>query len=790
MLSRAAGFIRAFVARSTPEDPSEVLGAGVAVGVGLGSGIVVNIDPVALTGSLNPPQREAVLYEGGPLVVFAGAGSGKTRVITHRVANLVAEHGVAPWNILAVTFTNKAAGEMRERLERMLGGAAARDLWVGTFHATCAKLLRRYAAEIGLKRDFTIYDDADQRAMIKRVLRDVSLDEKRFPPKLVAARINRSKQEVLGPDQVVVGDFWDEHVLNVYRVYEERMRAANALDFGDLLYRLVVALEADAGLRAELSRRFRHLLVDEFQDTNQVQYRLVRAIAAEHRQVTVVGDDDQSIYRWRGADRRNILDFTREFPDAHVVKLEQNYRSTQRILRAANTVIQHNLQREPKQLWTENEEGAPITVLRCLDEREEAELIVRAVQELRATGRSLSEIVLFYRIHAQSRIFEEALRAANVPYRIVGGVRFYDRAEVKDMLAYLRLIVNPEDDVSLLRVINVPARGIGKKSIEGLLDRAAKGGGGLWKALEEAAEEKSAAAKRFGEFLAIMNGLRARHRDGENLPALGYAAFVDTGYEAALKADDTAEADARLQNVQSFLGSMQELWEANPELDLSGFLEQVTLQTDETGEEAAADRLSLMTVHAAKGLEFPVVFVAGLEEGTFPFEREDEEDRFEQLEEERRLAYVAFTRAEEKLFLTYASSRRLFRDRRSCSPSRFLAELPREDVQTIGARPQPPRPSYGSSAYGGGYGRSSYGRSAYGAGRTAPPRSAPRSSESYVDRSEGSDVDGIRVGMAVRHTKFGHGRIVGIKPTVPPRVDVEFPSFGVKTIQVSYLQPA
>lgn len=752
----------------------------------------MNIDPVALTGALNPPQREAVLYEGGPLVVFAGAGSGKTRVITHRMAHLVAVRGVAPWNVLAVTFTNKAAGEMRERLEKMLGADAARDLWVGTFHSTCARLLRRYAAEVGVERDFTIYDDADQRAMIKRVLRDLSLDEDRFPPKQIASRINRSKQEVTGPDEMIIANSWDEDVARVFRVYEERMRAANALDFGDLLYRIVCALEADAGLRTELSRRFRHLLVDEFQDTNQVQFRLVRAIAAEHRQITVVGDDDQSIYRWRGADRRNILDFTREFPDAHVVKLEQNYRSTQRILRAANSIIQNNIDREPKELWTENDEGPLITAMECYDEREEAELVTRAVQELRASGRSLSEMVLFYRIHAQSRVFEEALRAANIPYRVVGGMRFYDRAEIKDMLAYLRLIVNPEDDVSLLRVINVPARGIGKKSIEALLDRAAASGRGLWNALEEAAEEKNAAAKRFARFLGIMRSLRERYEAGEKLPALGFAAYADTGYEAALKGDDTAEADARRQNIQNFLGSMQELWEANPELDLSGFLEEVTLQTDETDEEGEIDRFSLMTVHAAKGLEFPIVFVAGLEEGTFPFDRGDEESSFEHIEEERRLAYVAFTRAEEKLFLSYARSRRLFRDRLARTPSRFVAELPPDDVRTIGSWRAAPASRY-NQAGSGVYGARGYGaprRRAYGTS-TFVRRSEPvRSSESYVDRTEGSDMSGIQVGMAVRHTKFGFGRIVNVKSTIPPRVDVDFSEFGLKTVQVSFLQPA
>ncbi len=744
---------------------------------------MVNIDPVILTGSLNPPQREAVLHEGGPLVVFAGAGSGKTRVITHRVAHLVAERGVAPWNILAVTFTNKAAGEMRGRLERMLGGAVARDLWVGTFHATCARLLRRYAKEIGVRRDFTIYDDADQRAMLKRVLRDLSIDEKRFPPKVVQGVINRAKQEVLGPDAMVVGDHWDERVQAVYRTYEERMRAAGALDFADLLYRIVVAVEADAQLRGELARRFRHLLVDEFQDTNQVQYRLVRAIAAEHRQVTVVGDDDQSIYRWRGADRRNILGFKGEFPDARVVKLEQNYRSTQRILRAANAVIAHNLEREPKALWTDNEEGPKIRVLGCYDEREEAELVVTAVRELSASGRSLSEIVVFYRIHAQSRVFEEALRAANVPYRVVGGVRFYDRAEIKDMLAYLRLVSNRDDDVSLLRVINTPARGIGKKSVEGLLDRAAQLGKGVWSALEEAAAGKGGPARRYREFMDVIEGLRARKESGEKLAAIGYAAFVDTGYEASLSEEDTAEADARRQNVMSFLGSMQELSEQDPELDLDGFLELVTLQTDET-EERAEDRLTLMTVHAAKGLEFPIVFVAGLEEKTFPFEREDEEDRLEQLEEERRLAYVAFTRAEENLYLTHVASRRLFRDRRTCTPSRFLAELPREDVDHLGARPRH------APAVGRGYG-------GYGSRppptRYAPPRPAPvPSTESYVDRSEAADdLAGVQVGMRVRHSKFGRGRIVRIKPSVPPRVDVAFDDEpGVKTIQLSYLSPA
>ncbi len=731
----------------------------------------MNIDPVELLAPLNAPQREAVLHEGGPLVVFAGAGSGKTRVITHRVAYIVSERGVAPWNVLAVTFTNKAAAEMRARLGAMLGGEAARSLWVGTFHATCARLLRRYAAEVGVRRDFTIYDDADQRAMLKRVLRDLALDEKRFPPKVLAGWINKAKQEVLLPDQLEIGNSWEEQALTVFRAYEARMRAAEALDFGDLIYRLVLAIESDAALRGELSRRFRHLLVDEFQDTNRVQYRLVRAIAAEHRQITVVGDDDQSIYRWRGADRRNILGFRGEFQDAHVVKLEQNYRSTQRILRAAHAIISRNFDREPKQLWTENEDGPQIRVVRCADEREEANLVVGAVRELRAAGRSLDEIAVFYRIHAQSRVFEEALRAANVPYRVVGGMRFYERAEIKDVLAYLRLVHNPSDDVSLLRVINVPARGIGKKTIEQLLDRAAQKGTGVWAALEEAVESTSGGAvKRLREFVELVRGFRARLQSGEKLAAIGYAIFVDSGYEEMLNAEDSAEADARRQNVVELLGSMQQLAEQNPELDLGGFLELVTLQTDADAEtERSEEKLTLMTVHAAKGLEFPVVFVAGLEEGMFPFERENE-DAFEQLEEERRLAYVALTRAEERLVLTYATMRRIFGRPREGVPSRFLGELPREDMQLIGAGRSSPPPRRDAPR---------------------PQREMPTTTGTYVDRSEGSDLEGIRIGMAVRHTKFGRGRIVGINASVPPRVQVDFGSGqGVKTIQVNYLQPA
>ncbi|MCB9594947.1 MAG: UvrD-helicase domain-containing protein [Sandaracinaceae bacterium] len=726
---------------------------------------------------LNPPQKRAVLHDGGPLVVFAGAGSGKTRVITHRVAHLVAERGVAPWNVLAVTFTNKAASEMRERLGRLIG-PRARDLWVGTFHATCARLLRRYAKEIGLARDFSIYDDADTRAMIKRTLKELDLDEKRYDPKRVAGRIATEKQEVRGPDEMIIDNIFDEPIQRVYARYEERMRAANALDFGDLIYRMVVALESDDALRAELSRRFRHLLVDEFQDTNRAQYRLVRALSAAHREVTVVGDDDQSIYRWRGADRRNILDFRKEFPDAQTIKLEQNYRSTQRILRGANAIISRALDREPKELWTQNPEGPPITVLTCEDERREAQLIVTAVAELRAAGRSLEEIALFYRIHAQSRVFEEQLRRDNVPYRIIGGMRFYDRAEIKDVLAYLRLLANPADDVSALRILNVPARGIGKKSIEALLDLAARRGKGVWDALVATVAAGGSGAKRFRGFVDLIGDLMQKRDSGVPLAALGYAVYADSGYKQWLEEQDTPESDARLQNVQELLGAIQLAQEDEPELDLAGFLERVTLESAERAEgEESEEKLTLMTVHAAKGLEFPVVVVAGLEEDSFPFRRGQEPLDAEELEEERRLAYVALTRAEERLLLTWARSRRMFgRDVRYMVPSRFLGELPADDVSWPGRdRRAPARSSQPM--------------------RRAPVRRAPPAEprvpgDSYVDTSDGSDMGGPYVGMSVRHVKFGLGRIVAIKPSVPPRVDVDFPKAGVRTIQLSYLSPA
>jgi DNA helicase-2/ATP-dependent DNA helicase PcrA len=782
--------------------------------------------------SLNPPQREAVLHEAGPLVVFAGAGSGKTHVITHRIAHLVAERGVAPHRILAVTFTNKAASEMRERLARLVPGAVAppgtgaarggaRDLWVGTFHATCARLLRGYAERVGLRRDFVIYDDGDQKAMVSRVLSDLGLDDKRYDPKKMAQAIERAKQEVVLPDDLPGGDAYAENVRRVYAAYEERMRAAGALDFGDLLFRLVVAAERDEALAAELAHRFEHVLVDEFQDTNHVQMRLVSLLSRTHRNLVVVGDDDQSIYRWRGADRRNILDFRRSFPDAAVVKLEQNYRSTARIVRAAQAVVSRNADREPKQLFTRNDEGPPLLVVRCADERDEARLCAETARELQRAGRALGDMAVFYRIHAQSRVFEEALRAADVPYRIVGGVRFYDRAEIKDVLAYLRVLQNADDDVSVLRVVNVPARGVGKATLERVMELAARRGTSVYAAMREAVRGGALGApgKKLGAFVALVEALRARAAAGEGPHALARAVLEQTGYEKALRDEDTAESDARLENLRELLGSMQEFEEEAEEPTLASFLELVTLQTD-ADRGAQGDALVLMTVHAAKGLEFPVVMVAGMEEHMFPYRGADLGGDPDELEEERRLAYVAFTRAREKLVLSWAPLRRVFGQPRMNVRSRFLDELPKEDVREIGTAASRASvyvdrtPAYDDDVPGGGHGGHAGGGygSGYGGGRASQPAwsrgsafrehgGAPRPAvraagtrERYVDRSDADlppeEAGGLRVGMRVSHAKYGVGQVRNVRPGVPPKVTVSFPGWGTKDIVASFLRPA
>jgi DNA helicase-2/ATP-dependent DNA helicase PcrA len=530
---------------------------------------------------LNDPQASAVAHTKGPLLVFAGAGSGKTRVITYRIANLVACERVAPWRILAVTFTNKAAQEMRNRLAKLCGPEMARAFWVGTFHATCAKLLRVHGEAVGVKPNFVIYDVSDQKAVVTRALRDLDLDERRYPPRAILGAIHKHKQEGRGPEEAAAHSYVDDVAIRIFKTYEERLRAANAVDFEDLILLVARLLEKTAeGDR--IRRRYDYVLVDEFQDTNAIQYRFLRDLVREHHNLCVVGDDDQSIYRWRGADVRNIRYFRRDYPDATVVKLEQNYRSSKRIVAGALGVISRSSEREPKELWTANADGEPIRIVAARDERDEAAFVVDAVARARAEGGDLKEIAVFYRIHAQSRVLEEALRAANVPYQIVGGTKFYDRAEVKDALAYLRVVVNPASDVDLARVVNVPGRGIGQTTVDRLTAWATLNDRSLFDALarvEEIGDLGAAAKKKLTAFRKLLDAYRAR-MDHDSPSELLVAVLETTGYLEALKKEDNAEADARVENLQELVGSLQD-YEAEAEAagekpGLAAFLERVT----------------------------------------------------------------------------------------------------------------------------------------------------------------------------------------------------------------------
>lgn len=746
------------------------------------------------TAELNAPQAQAVACTEGPLLVFAGAGSGKTRVITYRIAHLVASLGVPPYRILAVTFTNKAAREMRERLERLVGGDIVRDLWVGTFHATCVRLLRRYHEAAGLGRDFVIYDDADQKAVVNRVLKELELDDRRYPPRAVLARIHHEKQEGRGPGETEPGSYFDDQLVKIYEKYEQHLRAANALDFEDIILKMMHLAEADTDEGAEVRGRFRYVLVDEFQDTNRIQYRLVRQLVARHHNLCVVGDDDQSIYRWRGADIRNIRNFRLDFPEANVVKLEQNYRSSGRIVASALGVIAKGREREPKELWTENEPGAKVVVAAARDERDEAAFVVARIHELLARGYLASDIAVFYRVHAQSRVLEEAMRAENLPYQIVGGTKFFDRAEVKDLIAYLRVLANPRSDVDLLRIVNVPARGIGATTMDKLVALADARGSSVFDALRAAAENGevgTAAKKKLAAFAALIDGLS--REAAELSPSVLAGRVLDaTGYRKVLDAENTAESDARLENLEELVGSIAEYEEearaAGEAPTLSGYLERVTLASD-VDQMKDAPRVAMMTVHSAKGLEFRGVLITGMEDEVFPYKGLDPTER-DELEEERRLAYVAITRARERLWLTHASYRTLFGQPRFGRPSMFLRDLPREHVEnvTTGAqapsrfvdRPAPMKPMAPMGAW----------RHPQAERPASPPREP---GERYVERDDGVDVPSdatadLQRGARVRHARFGEGEVRRVEQAGELVVVAFFPGWGEKKILARFLE--
>jgi DNA helicase-2/ATP-dependent DNA helicase PcrA len=748
---------------------------------------------------LNEPQAEAVAHVNGPLLVFAGAGSGKTRVITYRIANLVACARVPPYRILAVTFTNKAAGEMRHRTGTLLGADLAKDLWVGTFHATCAKLLRSHGHAIGLPRSFLIYDPTDQKAVVNRVLKELDLDEKRYPPRQMLEWIMKHKQEGRGPDDVSVDSYIDEQGLKIYRAYQKQLQDAGAADFEDLILLVSRLLEKDPGGEGEkIRRRFEYVLVDEFQDTNATQYKLLRELTKKHRNLCVVGDDDQSIYRWRGADVRNIRGFKKDFPEAQVVKLEQNYRSTSNIVRAALGVISPSIQREPKELWTENDDGAPVDIVACRDERAEAALVVKTVQAARSEGIDLRQIAVFYRIHAQSRVLEEAMRSVNIPYQIVGGMKFYERAEIKDALSYLRVIVNSKSDVDVLRIINTPARGIGATTVDKLTSFAVFRSAAVFDALEavgEIGDLANAAKKKLGAFRDLILDLRA---EAERLSPSELLDLVldKSGYRAALNQDDSAEAEGRMENLEELKGSLMdfetEMVAAGETATIDGFLERVTLQAG-TDDVEDSGKVTLMTVHGAKGLEFELVLLTGMEEEMFPYRGLDPGGQ-EELEEERRLAYVAVTRARQKLICTHVSTRQIFGTTRFGMPSRFLSDIPREVTSrrtTALVAERAPRFTERPSPWQEQQPRSGPWR------HPQQARSEPPSSGRYVDREffqddpgdGGSDVP-IRRGSRVVHARFGEGEVRRIESSPEPSVVAFFPGWGEKKILARFLKLA
>ena len=656
-----------------------------------------------LFADLNPAQREAVAATDGPVLVVAGAGSGKTRVLTYRIAHLVRDLGVSPYSILAITFTNKAANEMKERVAHLVGGVS-RGMWVSTFHSACVRILRRDASMLGYRSSFTIYDDIDARRLVDFCVRDLDLDPKRFPPKGIRAAISNAKNALVDFEsfaQQGEGPY-HERVADVYRLYQQRLLEASAMDFDDLLMVTVELLGAFPEVLEHYQDRFRYVLVDEYQDTNHAQYRLVQLLAQKHRNVCVVGDSDQSIYAFRGADVRNINEFERDYPDTKVIVLDRNYRSTQTILDAANAVITHNGGRRPKHLWTDLGVGEPLTIYRAEDEHDEAAFIAEQVGALPDVGKQASDAAIFYRTHAQSRVLEEVLVRYGIPYQVIGGPKFYDRREVKDVLAYLRALVNPDDQVAVKRIVNVPKRGIGATSI-GHVDRLAEAEEiTFFEALRRAEESprlSTRAKTQIAEFLGLMDHLVKMAADGPR--AALQAVLDDTGYLQLLESEGTIEALSRIENLRELLSVADEFEETGPldpgdedwaELDgyrrLELFLESVSLVSDVDSLQDAGP-VTLMTLHNAKGLEFPVVFMAGMEDGVFPHMRSLGDPT--QLEEERRLAYVGLTRAQEHLFLSLATTRNLWGATNYNSPSRFLGEIP--DTLMAEAEKRTRRPS-------------------------------------------------------------------------------------------------
>jgi DNA helicase-2/ATP-dependent DNA helicase PcrA len=736
---------------------------------------------MSLLNDLNPVQQKAVLETEGPLLVFAGAGSGKTRVLTYRIAYLIQEKGVQPWNIFAVTFTNKAADEMRERVERLLG-RSAKGTWISTFHSACARILRQHIEYLGFQKNFVIYDDQDQERHLKTIMKELNLDFKMFPPRAIQSGLEQLKNEGVTPDQYSPNPYniFQKRLAVVYQRYQQDLQRNNALDFGDLLTFVTILFRRYPEVLRHYQELCHYVMVDEFQDTNLIQYQLIQQLVKTHRNICVVGDDDQSIYRWRGAEVGNILNFEKDFPETRVLTLEQNYRSTQNILQAANHVVRKNRYRKEKILWTENSEGELLTFYVAEDEMDEARFVVQKIIEHISLGKSIRpyrDIAVFYRINAQSRAVEDEMVKNKIPYTVVGGMKFYERKEIKDVLAYLKLINNPFDGLSLKRIINVPSRGIGEKTIEKIEAFARGNGISLYEGLKQAIGEDwltPSIKAKMKEFISLVEEFR-KDADSFTLSQLTLALLAKTAYLQRLKEEGTDEAFSKIENIDELINVMMGLEQGEERVSLETFLDKVSLVTDVDLYEDKGNRVSLMTLHCAKGLEFPMVFILGIEEGLLPHYRRGEE--IEDMEEERRLFYVGMTRAKERLFLSRAEERSTFGVGRANLPSRFLDELPMEMLQFEEKR----------------------GRMEDLFSQEIPWRDDVYQSEEIMDNiSKGnsySEEEGrvlapegffpLKIGMRVRHPKFGVGKVKSVEGMDEnQKVTIVFGTVGDKRLKV------
>ena len=741
-----------------------------------------------LLDGLNPMQQEAVKTTDGPLLIMAGAGSGKTRVLTHRIAYLMAEKEVPPWNILAITFTNKAAREMKERIQKIVGGSVAEEIWISTFHSMCVRILRRDIDRIGINRNFTILDTTDQLSVIKNVLKDRNLDPKKHDPRSILGSISSAKNELTTPEQYAKQalDFYGETVSTVYTEYQKRLKKNQALDFDDLIMTTIHLFERVPEVLEYYQRKFQYIHVDEYQDTNHAQYKLVKMLGDRLKNVCVVGDSDQSIYRWRGADIANILSFEKDYPNAQTVLLEQNYRSTKRILEAANKVIENNINRKPKKLWTDNAEGNKIVYYHADSENAESQFVVGKMKEYlqKDPSKSLSDFAILYRTNAQSRVMEETLVKSNMNYTIVGGTKFYDRKEIKDILAYLRLIANPDDDISLMRIVNVPKRGIGTTSVDKVANYAQNHDISMFQALAEVdlIGVSGKATSALKEFYSLINNY-TQMQEYLSVTELVDEVLDKAGYREMLIQEKTIEAQSRLENIEEFLSVTKNFEEKSEDKSLVGFLTDLALiaDIDQLGEDKTEEKefITLMTLHAAKGLEFPIVFLIGMEEGVFPHSRSLFEEA--EMEEERRLAYVGITRAEEQLFISNAQMRTLFGRTSMNPPSRFIKEIPQELLEDVLAQEKASRPSP--------FGSSSTARSPFG---KLPTRSTnlnvAAKKPSPTPTSTGGDSLDWKVGDRASHGKWGTGTVVSVKGEGESKeLDIAFPSpIGIKRLLAKF----